>query len=135
VLGGASLWNLKFLQANPNDYPFPGKAYAEDLYYSSKVRRIARFATISSARCLHIDAYMEGVSPTAMAALKAGQMEVSVRLYIVRTFPQYFLPFAILHIVWIGLAGLVFSAISLRKETFFMSIGRLIGLFKKIPRH
>jgi glycosyltransferase involved in cell wall biosynthesis len=128
VLGGCTLWDLNFLVSNPNDYPFEGKAYAEDLYFCSLVSHKAKFMALSEARCMHIDQYNEANGLKELCF--AGIDDVRVRLYISKRFSKYSQILTWLHLFWIGILGFFYGLITLRRERVFLGGGRVLGLLK-----
>lgn len=136
VSGGAAVWRKDFICKNPNDYPFLGKAYGEDLYYCSKVRAIARFGAIHKSLCLHNDEYgrdylLVGIS----SAYNEGLNDCLVRKFIAKKFPQYSLSLMKLHMLWVGLMGIGYGLISVKKIFVFVGLGRVAGLFQSESAH
>jgi glycosyltransferase involved in cell wall biosynthesis len=133
VLGGATLWSKEFLKSNINDYPFSGKAYGEDLYYSSKIRSIARFAVIESARCLHNDIYeSEKNFLFNNNSFVEGYRDSQARFFIANSFPQYSLIMSILHTLWIGSLGFIGGIFKFNGNIMLLSLGRIFGCIKII---
>jgi glycosyltransferase involved in cell wall biosynthesis len=129
VLGGAAAWSLPFLVKNPSDYPFPGKAYSEDLYYCSMVRESARFAAFAKARCRHVDYYELRASENVFrSAYREGVSDTKIRMSIARKFRQYSTLLTAMHVVWVGAVGMTFGAAALDRAALGVGIGRIIGL-------
>jgi glycosyltransferase involved in cell wall biosynthesis len=133
VLGGAAVWSMDFISKNPNDYPFTGKAYSEDLYYCSKVRYRARFAAICKARCSHIDNYEIRVSKRIeYAAYREGFNDAKIRIHISKSFPQYSVFLTILHMLWVGVVGMGYGMVFFDRAAFFVGVGRVVGLMSSV---
>lgn len=131
VLGGAAVWNLDFLIKNPNDYPFSGKAYGEDLYYCSTVHDRARFAALSRSRCSHVDHYeIKKAENISRSAYIAGVNDTKIRMFIAKSFRQYSVFMTGIHILWVGFLGVVFGSALLDRAAFMLGIGRITGLTK-----
>ena len=130
VLGGAAIWDLDFLCAHRNNYPFAGKAYAEDLYFSSKVHGHGKFAVISGARCGHFDQYRSGFDSKCMPFYFEGEKETAVRVFIAASFPQYSETRAKFHILWIAVLGILSGVLTFKCAPFMLGIGRISGLIR-----
>lgn len=131
VLGGAALWNLDFLIENPNDYPLPGKAYGEDLYYCSMVYAHARFAAFSKARCLHMDQYeIKSTIYSCRSLFRESVSDSKARMFIARKFPQYSVSLTIMHILWVGFLGVISGIATFKCEAIVFGAGRIVGLLK-----
>lgn len=131
VLGGAGVWNLDFLIKNPSDYPFSGKAYSEDLYYCSMVRDNARFAALSKAKCTHVDPYeIRNSDNFCGSAYCEGINDAKIRMFIAKSFRQYSVFMTAIHILWVGVLGMVFGLALLDRVAFMLGFGRITGLIK-----
>jgi glycosyltransferase involved in cell wall biosynthesis len=133
VLGGAAVWSKKFLSRHLNDYPFKGKAYSEDLYYSSLVRNQARFFALARAKCRHEDNYEIASVPNSFrVAYREGVNDTRIRIYLAKRFPQYSVYLATLHTIWVSFVGVCFGIFSLNRNSCALGMGRLTGLFLPI---
>jgi hypothetical protein len=131
VLGGAALWNLDFLYANPSNYPFAGKAYSEDLYYCSMVGERGKFVALAAVRCAHVDHYeIRKAKELGREAYREGVNDSRIRMSIARTFHQYSVSLTVIHILWVGFAGIVFGTVAFDRAALMLGCGRLAGLLK-----
>lgn len=128
VVGGAAVWRMDFISKNPSDYPFAGKAYAEDLYYCAKVRSRARFGAICNAKCSHLDSYGTRASgDVSYTAYREGFSDSSIRIHIAKIFPQFCAVLAVFHMLWVGLLGVGHGILFLDRAAFFLGVGRVAG--------
>ena len=132
VVGGAALWSIDFLNRHPNNYPFSGKAYGEDLFYCSQVHNVARFAASSKAKCSHIDSYSTSqINNSFYVRYNEGVSDTNLRLYLARSFYMYSLPLTIFHILWSGFLGIVYGFMKLSAQHIALALGRIAGILKQ----